>query len=108
MSTRNWNVLCWNIRGINGNKKWDAVRDKINESGCSIVCLQETKRENFDTPFIRQFIPKRLDKYEFVPSIGASGGILVAWNSNLFSGQVLDSQQFGITLEFTSTLSLQK
>ena len=108
MSTRNWNVLCWNIRGINGNKKWDAVRDKINESGCSIVCLQETKCENFDTPFIRQFIPKRLDKYEFVPTIGASGGILVAWNSNLFSGQVLDSQQFGITLEFTSTLSLQK
>ena len=101
-------MLCWNIRGINGNKKWDAVRDKINESGCSIVCLQKTKHENFDTPFIRQFIPKCLDKYEFVPSIGASGGILVAWNSNLFSGQVLDSQQFGITLEFTSTLSMHK
>ena len=43
-------------------------------------------------------IPKRLDKYEFVPSIGASGGILVAWNGNLFSGLVIDSQQFAITL----------
>jgi hypothetical protein len=43
-------------------------------------------------------IPKRLDKYEFVPSIGASGGILVAWNGNLFSGLVIDSQQFSITL----------
>ena len=29
MNTRDWNILCWNIRAINGSEKWDAVRDKI-------------------------------------------------------------------------------
>ena len=108
MSTRSWNILCWNIRGINGHKKWDAIRDKINESGCSIVCLQETKRGHFDTPIISQLISKRLDKYEFVPFIGASGGILVAWNGSLFTGNLIDSKTFGITLKFISTQNLQK
>ena len=92
MNTRNWNVLCWNIRGLNGSGKWDAVRDKINESACSIVCLQETKRDHFDTPFIRKFLQWCFDKFAFAPSIGASGGILVAWISNHFNGFVLETK----------------
>jgi exonuclease III len=37
-------VLFWNIRGINSQEKWDALRDKINESACHVLYLQETKR----------------------------------------------------------------
>ena len=92
MNTRNWNVLCWNIRGLNGSGKWDAVRDKINESTGSIVCLQETKHDHFDTPFIRKFLQRCFDKFAFAPSIGASGGILVAWISNHFNGFVLETK----------------
>lgn len=91
-----------NIRGINATSKWDAVRDKLEESACSIICLQETKREHFDTAYIRNFAPKRFDQFDFVPSVGASGGILVTWNSSHFSGTVVDKQVFGITIEFTS------
>lgn len=102
MNTRSWHILCWNIRGINASKKWDAVRDKIEESSCSVICLQETKREHFDISFIRKFAPRRFDKFDFIPSAGASGGILVVWNSVVFTGVVLDKQQFGITLNFAS------
>jgi exonuclease III len=35
-------VLCWNVRGLNAKEKWEAIRDKISESGCDVVCLQET------------------------------------------------------------------
>jgi hypothetical protein len=42
----------------------------------------------FDSPFIRKFAPRRFNNFAFVPSIGASGGILVAWNSSHFAGQV--------------------
>ena len=107
MNTRNWNVLCWNIRGLNGSGKWDAVRDKIIESACSIVCLQETKRDHFDTPFIRKFLQRCFDKFAFAPSIGASGGILVAWISNHFNGFVLETKQFGLIVEFISTAKLE-
>ena len=34
--------------------------------------------------------------------MGASGGILIIWNSSIFMGEVIDKQQFGITVRFTS------
>ena len=60
MASRSWNILCWNIKGINASSKCDAVRNKIEGSSCSIVCLQETKRESFDMSFIQKFAPKRI------------------------------------------------
>ena len=74
---KNWKILCWNVRWINSVSKWDSIRDKIVKSGCDIVCLQETKREVFDAPFIKNFAPRRLDYFDFIPSVGSSGGILV-------------------------------
>lgn len=85
MSTRNWHILCWNIRGINASEKWDAVRNKIEESSFSVICLQETKREHFDISCIRKFAPRRFDSFDFIPSVGASGGILVVRNSAIFA-----------------------
>lgn len=101
-NTRSWYILCWNIRGINASKKWDAVRDKIEESACSIICLRETKKEHFDSSFIRKFAPRRFDSFDYIPSAGASGGILVIWNSSIFKGDVLDKRSYGITIQFTS------
>lgn len=77
MNSRAWNVLCWNVRGINDSDKWDAIRNKIEERNASIFCLQATKREVFDIQYIRKFAPRRFDKFDFSPSSGASGGILV-------------------------------
>jgi exonuclease III len=69
-----WNILCWNIRGLNASGKWDVVRNKLEESACSIVCLQETKRDHFDIAFIRNFALRRFDCFDFIPADGASGG----------------------------------
>jgi exonuclease III len=77
MDNRVWNILCWNIHGLNASGKWDAVRTKIEECVCSIVCIQETKREHFDTSFIRNLAPRRFDSFDYIPSIGASGGLLI-------------------------------
>ena len=99
---RHWNILCWNVRGLNGQVKWDALRNKIDESSCTVVCLQETKREIFDASFIRNFAPRRLDCFDCVPSVGASGGILVPWNSSIFKVVTIAKQQFALTLSLTS------
>ena len=74
---RSWNILCWNVRGLNGKDKWNALRNKIDESSYAVVCLQETKRQSFDAPFIRNFAPRWLDSFDYIPSNGSSGGILV-------------------------------
>ena len=83
---RSWNILNWNVRGINSSDKWLAISNKIEESQCSVICLQETKREVFDISYLRKFAPKRINKFEFSPSIGASGGLLVAWSYAMFQG----------------------
>jgi hypothetical protein len=53
----------------------------------------------------RDFAPKRFDKFAFIPSDGASGGLLVLWNGSLFSGQILLEECFGLALTFTSLIS---
>ena len=85
-SNRTWKILCWNIRGINAENKWDSIRNKITESNCDIINIQETKRSSFDLNYFRKFYPRSFVAFCFLPSIGASGGILVAWKSCFFSG----------------------
>jgi hypothetical protein len=75
---RSWNILCWNVRGLNDKDKWSLLRNKIEESGANIFCFWETKRELIDIRFLKNFAPKRFDNFEFCSSTGASGGILVA------------------------------
>lgn len=76
MSRRTWFVLSWNVRGLNSDKKWDAVRDRVISSACDVVCLQETKKHSFDPMFIKKICPS-FDAYEFIPSDGASGGSII-------------------------------
>lgn len=99
---REWNILNWNIRGINDPKKWTAIANKIEESQCSILCLQETKKETFDSSFIKKNCPRRISKFEFLPLVGASGGLLVAWNEQVFSGQIYHVNEFSLSIQFTS------
>lgn len=104
-SKRIWNVLCWNVRGINSDKKWISVRDKIIECKSVIVCLQETKKEHLDLLFIHKFYPRNFDRFEYLPSQGASGGIAVIWKSTFFSGQRVFMNKYAISIKFSSTLS---
>ena len=38
-NNRSWNILNWNIRGINSKDKWNAIKQKIEESACVVVCI---------------------------------------------------------------------
>jgi exonuclease III len=87
---RTWNILNWNVRGLNSTGKYNAIREKIEESSCSIICIQETKRATFDS-FVRKMAPKRFNKFAYVPSQGASRGIFMGWSGLMFSGQVTHS-----------------
>jgi len=100
---RNWNVLSWNVRGINASWKWNAVKDKIMQSSCDIVCLQETNKDVFYSQFLKHICLNSLDAFEFLPSNGASRGILVAWNGSLFSSNKIFSNDYCLSMEFTST-----
>jgi hypothetical protein len=53
---RLWKILNWNIRGINAEEKLLALANKIEESGCDIIRLQETKRQIIDLDFIKKIV----------------------------------------------------
>jgi exonuclease III len=93
-NNKTWKIMNWNIRGINSEKKWLALSNKIEESGCDIICLQETKREHFDMQYGKKNCPKKFSKFLFVPSVGASGGIIIIWNGNTFSGDLAFQNEF--------------
>jgi hypothetical protein len=81
------------------------LRNKIEESGANIFCFQETKRDLIDIRFLKNFAPKRFDNFEFCPSSGASGGILVAWVSRFFTVTVQEKHSFAIRLTFTPVIN---
>lgn len=75
--TRKWKVLSWNVRGINSRDKWNAIRDKVTDSACDIICFQETRKEEIDVNFLRNVCPPNFDRFEFLPSIGTSREFLL-------------------------------
>ena len=54
-----------------------------------------------DASFIRNFTPRCFDQFDFIPSVGA-GGLLILWCSAIFSGIVVKKLHFRITVNFTS------
>lgn len=106
---RNWNVLTWNVSGLNSTWKWDSIKNKVLSTQCDIICFQETKKDSFDSSFLRKICPIQFDSFDFLPSVGASGGILIPWKSSFFSRSRLNSGSFAsdagnipLTIEFCS------
>jgi hypothetical protein len=43
---------------MNAESKLLSLRQKIEDSGCQVCCIQETKKDHFDLSDIRKFAPK--------------------------------------------------
>jgi hypothetical protein len=68
--------------------KWTGIRSKSAESNCDIICLHKTKREIFDHVYIKKFFTSQFDCFEYLPSVGDSGGTIIIWKSSKFMGSV--------------------
>jgi len=77
--------------GLNSVSRRDAVRNLVNTAKIDIVCLQETKMTTISRQHILSMLGCDFDSnYFYRPSVGASGGILIAWRGSL--GVVQDSR----------------
>ena len=102
ITTRSWKVLCWNVRGLNSDKRQRSVREKVIESQCSVVCLQETKLSSCSRATMKSNYTHGFDQFVESPSRGASGGLLTAWRSDVFHGTLLQAKPYAIVMQFTS------
>jgi len=74
---------------------------KFQKVACHIICMQETKRERFDSSYLKKFCPKHLDAFAFSPSAGVSGGLITIWIIFFFSGTVIQSNSYDVSMSFT-------
>lgn len=86
MTSKNCNIICWNVRGLNDAVKRASVRNQIATSGATIVCLQETKIANWTQMLVNETVGADLAQNAVaLPSSRASGGILLAASQRFFS-----------------------
>jgi hypothetical protein len=98
-------ILIWNVRGLNGFARQDAVRTLVDSARVDVVCLQETKMVDVSRFLLLRMLGLAFDNFVFLPSVGASGGILVAWKNSIgvCAGSGVD--EHSVSVNFHSSTS---
>lgn len=78
-------ILSWNVRGSSSPEKGRAIKAQVLKLRPQFLLLQETKQELLTTYTISTWGLRNDWKMDFIPSIGNSGGIFSAWDTNWFS-----------------------
>jgi exonuclease III len=76
-------ILIWNVRRLNSSIRQDVVRDLVDSFHVDVVCCQETKMQQITRRDILSILGVEFSDFVFLPSMGTSGGILVAWKRNV-------------------------
>lgn len=98
-------VLSWNVRGLNNSSKRGVVKSICSNVKKSVVCLQETKVEDISRSFLRSFAGSYYDRCQYLKSDGASGGIVTCWNARDFSCSEVLVQNFSLSVRLTHNVS---
>jgi hypothetical protein len=76
----NFNILTWNVRGLNEGKKRLKIRNLLNKWKVDIACFQETKLQLVSNQLVHSLWRCPYKEWCHVASNGASGGILLMWD----------------------------
>jgi len=76
-------IISYNVRGLGGFEMRSEVGRILSEKKPYVLCLQETKLTVVDDVLFQSLWPNPSVGFSFQLSIGASGGILTAWDHNV-------------------------
>ena len=74
-------IISWNVRGLGSRNKRRMVKDFLKTENPDVVMIQETKKEICDRRFVGSVWTARNKDWVALPASGASGGILIIWDS---------------------------
>ncbi|CAM0874536.1 unnamed protein product [Alopecurus aequalis] len=80
----NFNVLIWNVRGLNNPARRVVVLGVIQPFSVVFVCLQESKLQFVDLSIVRECCGPEFTEFVYAPADGTRGGMLVAWKGTEF------------------------
>jgi exonuclease III len=76
-------IMSWNVRGLGSDDKCNGVRNLIRVARCDVVCVQESKLNEFNLAYFSSFLPSYLEKHcVYINAIHSSGGCLISWRKN--------------------------
>jgi hypothetical protein len=93
-------ILMWNVRGLNSSAHQNSIRELVWSVRADIVCLQETKMVDVPRSVVLCMLGSDFSEWVSLPSVGASGGILVAWKRHLGSIDHLRVGDYNISIQF--------
>jgi exonuclease III len=96
------------VRYLNDKDKRITVRNVIRSEKPDIICLQETKLDNFNEVLLRQIVGGRYQDKIHVDAQGTAGGILLSWKKSIFALQSQEVYQNSITVELSFKLNSSK
>ena len=73
-------IISWNVRGLGSKTKRGVIKDLVKKENPDIIVFQETKKETIDWKVIAGIWGVRFKEWVWLPAIGRSGGILIAWD----------------------------
>lgn len=76
-------IISWNVRGINDETKRQVIKAACRRWKPHMLCLQETKMGKVDRKVVLSVGGDQWTQWEHLDAIGASGGILVMWDSRV-------------------------
>ncbi|XP_077237416.1 uncharacterized protein LOC143879116 [Tasmannia lanceolata] len=91
-------ILSWNVNGLNHQEKRIHVKELVRQFKPDLICLQETKMEVINRRIVQGLGVQGVWDFSFVGSSGASGGILVTWNENVWRLQDVWRGRFSLSV----------
>jgi len=105
------NGLFWNCRGAGEKGMTTCFSHIIKDHSLDFVGIQETKKKNFDPKYLRRVDPSDRFSWNWIPSVGKSGGVLcgvkketseiVSWTAGKY---LLQATVFDVKLKSVWTL----
>jgi len=75
-------IVLWNVRGLGGLEKRKEIKELVKEKVPFVLCIQETKLQLIDDFLCTSIWGSTSHDYSFVPSVGASGGLVTIWDTS--------------------------
>ncbi|RVX21543.1 hypothetical protein CK203_002039 [Vitis vinifera] len=88
------------IKGLGSRTKRRVVKDFLRLQNPDVVMFQETKREVCDRRFVGSVWSVRNKEWTILPACGASGGILIIWDSKKMRGEEVVIGSFSVSVKF--------
>lgn len=95
----------WNVRGLNKTGRHLMVSSLISSNKLDFVGVVETKKSVFKENYLKSLGGNTPFSWEFLPSTGSAGGILIGFNEELFNITKSGSHKYSLSVMVTDKKS---